>query len=192
MSSFIKKINFIKLLIVLGITTFILSSAGFTYARNGGQGNGVEKVALDKLTTLTTQLSAQGGTLNVVKIEKGEGEGPIKLDKAFLFVKDGLNAGNVHFHNLKVDGITLAHFDMGELNYVTAPETENDPKIRGAEVTHLIKEFMNCGNLEIIANESIEFDFMAAMPNDPSPTPVSLMIHVKSLQGANVSIGLQE
>lgn len=191
-SIYFKKINFIKLSTIPGIMLLMLLYNGSIHAHSFARGGTEEGITLDKLTTFTTQLNAEGGKLNVVRIEKEEGEGPILLDKAYLFVNEGLNTGNVHFHNLKVDGITLFHFNMSELNLVQAPETENDPKIRGAEVTHMIEQFTSSGSLEILANQFIEFDFMAAGSNDPLPTPVRLMINVKSSQDAHIHVGLVE
>ncbi len=157
----------------------------------GGLHKRVEKSGggLNKDHTFSLRVDAEAGALNTVLITKDAGENPIKLDKAYLFVHNGLNAGNIHLHNLVVDGKFLLNFGMGELNFVMAGSggtaTVNP---RGAELTKIISDVMNTDGLEILANKSIEFDFMAAPMNDPLPSPVGLIINVKSDAGSEVSV----
>jgi len=192
---------------VFAITVMMLLSLLFcnlTFANssisNSGEDKGgrrpdakpVEKHDISKTITFNKRLEATGGTLNTVVIKNENDEGYIVLNKAYVFVDDGLNSGNVHLHNVKIDGFIIAHFNMGELSYVKAPETEGGIKARGGELTHILRGFMNIDDLELVANESIEFDFMSMMSNDPSPTPVSIMVHAKSFDGAKLNISLQE
>lgn len=186
MSKYLKKTNLNKIWIMLGITSLILSSVCLTNAHSFGRRGDSEKTSLDKITTFATQLNAEGGQLNTVSITKTEGEGPIMLQKGYVFARDGLSVGNIHFHNLIVDGITIAHFGGGVANYVEG--AENEPKPRGGEVRHLLHSFMNSDDIEVLANESITFDFMAAISNDPNPTPATVLVHVKSLQDAVINI----
>ena len=188
MTKYLKGLNFNRTFLMLGITSLILSYACLTHAQFLGRGGSHGNIGLDKITTFTTQLNAEGGQLNTVSITKTEGDGPIMLQKGYVFARDGLNAGNLHFHNLIVDGITIAHFNGGIANYVEGPASEDDPTFRGGEVRHLLHSFMNSDNIEVIADESITFDFMATLANDPNPTPTSVMVHVKSSQDAVINV----
>lgn len=192
MSKNSRKTVSINLSIITALMSLLLIGGSTTYAHSFGLGNRATNVSLNKLTTFTTQLNAEAGALNVIKIRKDGGDGPIMLDKAYVFVNEGLDAGHLHLHNLVVDGITLTHFGSSELNFVEAAESEDAAKIRGGEVTHMIHEFVHSDDLVIAANETIEFDFMAASSNNPSPTPISVMVHVKSSSNANVSVELVE
>ena len=188
MQKFLKKQSFFTMLAVTGIMVSILSYSPPSSAqlfRGGNTHSG------DKITTFTSRLNAEGGVLNTVRIEK-VGDGHLTLDKAYVFVDNGLNAGNVHIHNVVVDGVVIAHFAGGELPYVKAPASEDEPKFRGGEVTHLLHQVMNIDDLKIMANQTIEFDFMAAGSNDPVPTPISVMVHVKSPAETEVNITLTQ
>jgi len=188
MQRLLKKQRFFTMLAVIGIMASILSYSNLSSAQLFRGGN---THASDKITTFTAIASAEGGALNTVKIEK-VGDGLLTLDKAYLFVGNGLNAGNMHLHNVVVDGVVIAHFGMSEVKYLEAPASEDEPKFRGGEVTHLLKQLMNIDEMKIIANQTIEFDFMATGDNDPSPTQVSLMIHVRSPEDAEVNITVSQ
>ena len=192
MSMILKKLKRTNFTVLVFVLTIIVYYCAPSNADDFHRVSFRDNIAQETLSTFTKRLSAAGGNLNTVKITIADGDGPMILEKAYVFVDNGLNAGNVHLHNVIVDGVVIAHFNMGELTYLTAPSSEEAHKARGGELTHMLTKVMNIDQLHIAANKTIDFDFMAAGTNDPNPTTISVMLHVRSHDNANITVELEE
>lgn len=190
MGIYLKKFGVFSLCSFVALTFITLLSANFTDVYGFGKGVNVAADG-EKDNVFVEQVAAEAGSIKTVTITKESGEGVITLDKAYVLVKSGIDAGNVHLHEISVDGITLVTFGGGELPFLKADEAdENETKFRGGEVMYIVKNVLNASDLKVSANNSIVIKFMAMGTSDT--TAVSLMIHVKSSKDAEVTLNVEE